>query len=75
MSGALCYRLRADPSVKGPHLSKVFATHDQNILEFLFLFVPLAIIIGNYIESIKEKWFKELFVSLLLVIPFLLLML
>ena len=29
----------------------------------------------NYIESIKEKWFKELFVSVLLVVPFLLLML
>jgi hypothetical protein len=43
-------RLSFDPSVNGPHLSKfgkfsllcfykkVFATHDQKILEFLFLF-------------------------------------
>jgi hypothetical protein len=51
MSGALSYWLRAVPSVKGPHLTKglgkfsllcfykkVFATHQQNILEFLFLF-------------------------------------
>lgn len=37
--------------------------------EFLFLFAPLTIIISNYIETIEEKWFKILFVSLLLVIP------
>jgi len=47
----------------------------KNGSEFLFLFAPLAVIIGNYIESIEEKWFKELFVSVLLVVPFLLLML
>ena len=47
----------------------------KNGSEFLFLFAPLAVIMGNYIESIKEKWFKELFVSVLLVVPFLLLML
>jgi hypothetical protein len=43
--------------------------------EFLFLFTPLAIIITNYIESIKEKWFKELFLDILIIIPFILLML
>tara|TARA_R110000868_G_scaffold252763_4_gene509465 strand:+ start:1038 stop:1964 length:927 start_codon:yes stop_codon:yes gene_type:complete len=43
--------------------------------EFLFLFTPLAIIITNYIESIKEKWFKELFLDILILVPFLLLML
>jgi len=43
--------------------------------EFLFLFAPLTIIISNYIETIEEKWFKLLFVFLLLAIPFLLLML
>ena len=43
--------------------------------EFLFLFAPLAIIISNYIETIEEKWFKTLFVLLLLVIPMVLLML
>ncbi|AUC82932.1 DUF6427 family protein [Lacinutrix sp. Bg11-31] len=43
--------------------------------EFLFLFAPLSIIISNYIETIEEKWFKIIFVLLLLVIPFVLLML
>ena len=43
--------------------------------EFLFLFAPLSVIISNYIETIEENWFKWLFISLLLVIPFVLLML
>ncbi|WP_299382913.1 DUF6427 family protein [uncultured Lacinutrix sp.] len=47
----------------------------KNGSEFLFLFAPLAIIISNYIETIEEKWFKTLFVLLLLVIPLVLLML
>ena len=47
----------------------------KNGSEFLFLFAPLCIIISNYIETIQEKWFKALFVIILLVIPFVLLML
>ena len=43
--------------------------------EFLFLFAPLAIIISNYIETIEEKWFKTIFVVLLLAIPLILLVL
>ena len=43
--------------------------------EFLFLFAPLAIIITNYIETIQDKWFKEVFVGLLIFVPFGLLML
>ena len=43
--------------------------------EFLFAFAPLAIIITNYIEIIEDKWFKELFVSVLLLVPFVLLLL
>lgn len=43
--------------------------------EFLFLFAPLSIMITNYIESIKEKWFKELFIAILIITPFALLML
>ena len=43
--------------------------------EFLFLFAPLAIIIANYIETIQEKWFKELFVLTLIGVPFILLFL
>lgn len=43
--------------------------------EFLFMFGPLAIIIANYIENIQEKWFKEVFLSVLIVVPFVLLLL
>lgn len=43
--------------------------------EFLFLFAPLAIIITNYLEIIQDKWFKELFLAALIVVPFGLLML
>ena len=43
--------------------------------EFLFLFAPLAIIITNYIETITEKWFKEVFLLVLIITPVVLLML
>lgn len=43
--------------------------------EFLFMFAPLAIIITNYIEIIQEKWFKEVFLSLLIIVPFIALLL
>lgn len=43
--------------------------------EFLFLFAPLAIIITNYLETIKEKWFKEVFLAIFIVVPILLLVL
>ncbi len=43
--------------------------------EFLFIFAPLSIIITNYIEIIEEKWFKEVFLSVLIVVPFVLLLL
>lgn len=47
----------------------------KNGSEFLFMFAPLAIIITNYIETIEEKWFKELFLFVLTVVPFVLLVL
>lgn len=43
--------------------------------EFLFAFAPLSIIITNYIEIIEEKWFKEVFLSVLILVPFVLLLL
>ncbi len=43
--------------------------------ELLFMFAPLAVIIANYIEVIKEKWFKEIFFATLLVAPIVLLFL
>lgn len=53
----------------------VILSPQKNGGEFLFLFAPLSIIMTNYIESIKEKWFKELYVLLIIMIPFVLLML
>lgn len=47
----------------------------KNGSEFIFLFTPLAIIITNYLEIISEKWFKESFLWLLVVTPFVILVL
>jgi hypothetical protein len=52
----------------------ILALH-KNGSEFLFLFAPLSIVMTNYIESIKEKWFKEVFLSILILVPLVLLML
>jgi hypothetical protein len=41
--------------------------------EFLFLFFPASIILANYIQIIEERWFKEVFLYLFLliaIIPF-----
>jgi hypothetical protein len=46
----------------------VLAPH-KNGSEFIFVFAPLAIIMANYIESIKETWFAEVFVWLLVLTP------
>lgn len=53
----------------------VILAPDKNGSEFLFLFAPLAIIIANYIDIVQEKWFKEIFLGVLVVTPFLLLLL
>ncbi|WP_179344650.1 DUF6427 family protein [Winogradskyella ursingii] len=39
----------------------------KNGSEFLFLFAPFSIILTKYIEIISERWFKEVFVTLLIV--------
>ncbi|WP_299115553.1 DUF6427 family protein [uncultured Winogradskyella sp.] len=44
---------------------------NKNGSEFVFLFVPFAIITANYIETIEEYWFKEVFVGLLILAPIL----
>lgn len=36
---------------------------------FLFLVAPLSIIVANYIEIIKEKWFREILIWILIVAP------
>jgi hypothetical protein len=47
----------------------------KNGSEFLFLFAPFSIIMANYIEVISERWFKEVFVVLLLITPIITLLL
>ncbi|EDP69559.1 hypothetical protein FBALC1_00355 [Flavobacteriales bacterium ALC-1] len=41
----------------------------KNGSEFLFLFAPFSIIMANYIEVISERWFKEVFVGLIIITP------
>lgn len=47
----------------------VVITPQKDGSEFLFVFAPLAIIISNYIETINEKWFAEVFVWLIVITP------
>lgn len=56
-------------------LSLVVLSEEKTSGEFVFLFAPLAIIITNYIETIEENWFKELFLSVLVLAPILFLFL
>lgn len=37
--------------------------------EFLFLFAPLSIILATYMEILKEKWFKEVLIWILILVP------
>ncbi|SDG74718.1 DUF6427 family protein [Winogradskyella thalassocola] len=47
----------------------------KNGSEFLFLFAPFSIIMANYIEVISERWFKEVFIALFIIVPIIGLML
>lgn len=53
----------------------VIQAPNKNGSEFLFLFAPLSIIVASYLEIIKEKWFKEVFLAVLILVPFVLLFL
>jgi len=53
----------------------VILAPEKNGSEFLFLFAPLAIIMANYLEIVEDKWFKEIFLAVLLILPFALLLL
>lgn len=55
--------------------SIVIHAPNKNGSEFLFLYAPLAIIISNYIDIIKEKWFEEVFLGVLVFTPFVILFL
>ncbi|WP_411766108.1 DUF6427 family protein [Winogradskyella sp. A3E31] len=41
----------------------------KNGSEFIFLLAPFSIIMANYLEVISERWFREVFVSLLIIAP------
>lgn len=47
----------------------VIITPNKTGSEFIFLMAPLAIIITNYMELIKEKWFKEVLIWILIMAP------
>ncbi|WP_100613714.1 DUF6427 family protein [Confluentibacter citreus] len=53
----------------------VFLAPNKDGSEFLFMFAPLAIIITNYVETIQDKWFRELFLLTLITVPFIILFL
>ena len=56
-------------------LGVIILSEEKTSGEFVFLFAPLAIIISNYIETIEENWFKEIFLSVLVIAPIALLFL
>ena len=41
----------------------------KNGSEFLFLLAPFSILMANYLELISERWFKEVFITLFIMIP------
>lgn len=41
----------------------------KNGSEFIFLFAPFSIIMANYLEMISDRWFKEIFIVLFLIVP------
>lgn len=47
----------------------VLISPQKNGSEFIFLFAPLSIIMANYLEVTREKWFKEVLIWVLILIP------
>ena len=47
----------------------IWLAPNKNGSEFIFMFAPLSIIMANYIESIKEQWFAEIFIWILILTP------
>ena len=50
-------------------LAIIIISPNKSGSEFLFLIAPLSIIVANYIELIKEKWFKEVLIWILIIAP------
>jgi len=53
----------------------IFIAPHKNGSEYLFMFSAIAIIMANYLESVKNPWLAELYVWLLILAPVTLLML
>ena len=49
----------------------VLTSIDKNGSEFIFMFFPTAIIFTNYLQTVKEKWFKDVFLYLFLAVTIL----
>ena len=47
----------------------IIVTPNKNGSEFIFLFAPLSVIMSNYIQIVKDRWFAEAYVWLLLLTP------
>lgn len=47
----------------------ILISPQKNGSEFIFLFAPLSIIMANYLEVTREKWFKEVLIWVLILIP------
>lgn len=47
----------------------------KNGSELMFFFAPLAIIVTNYFQNMKDKWFKEILFVTIILLPVLLLLL
>ena len=45
----------------------VIITPKKNGTELIFMFMPFAIIVANYLERIPVRWFREVVVSLLII--------
>lgn len=56
-------------------LTVAFFAPTKNSSELLFFLGPLVIIVTNYMQGLKDKWFKEILLILIAVVPFILLFL
>lgn len=81
-SSAYLRRLNAKTKIEKPNFTIVFymlivalvvalIAYPKTGAEFLFVIVPITIIMTNYIENIEEKWFKEVLFAVLLIVPLL----
>lgn len=56
-------------------ITVILVSPDKNGSEFIFSFAPMAIIMSNYIESNKDRWFAEIYIWLIALTPIVLLVL